>query len=273
MNQLKTQIFIFSALECEAKPLINHFGLKKDLNHSLFLIYRNESFILTVTGVGKVAMAGGVAYSLATYMDKPLPVLINIGIAGHKTKKIGTLCLAEKVVDVDAGKNFYPQLIGNKWAETHEIKTYSRPSSQYIANSLCDMEASAFFETALRFSTSELIHCIKVVSDNQNFSIDRIQAKLVAGWVAIHLDEIEGIIKDLIERRGFIPLIELEHYSDIEKKWHFTVSGKIKLRALLLRWEILSDDAWVYDEESIFKGSKDILLKLEADVARLKVFL
>jgi len=268
-----SQTFIFTALECEAKPLINYFGLKKEINNHAYSIYKNENTILTVSGVGKVAMAGAVSYSLAIYQVDSLPILLNIGIAGHKTLQIGTLSLANKVVDIDSTKKFFPQLIGNGWPETCEINTFSRPSLDYTANCLCDMEASAFYETALRFSTSELIHCIKVISDNQNSSVEKIQAKLVVEWIEKQISEIDRLLKYLNKLRNSISSKELRQCIEIEKKWHFTVSGKIRLRALLVRWELLSNDIWLCNEMENYKNSKEVLQKLEADVARLKMIL
>ena len=56
------------------------------------------------------------------------------------------------------------------------------------------MEASAFYETAVRFSSSELILCLKVISDNQLSTVENIQPKQVAALIAAHLATVESLL-------------------------------------------------------------------------------
>lgn len=271
INQCLPSLFIFVALECEAKALVSQFKLKKEHASHPFSIYKNEETVITVTGVGKVAMAGGVAYVLAIFSGSSSPVMINIGIAGHKNQAIGNLLLAAKVADADSRKVFYPQLIGANWPETSKILTASMSNAQYQQDCLNDMEASAFYETAVKFSCSELIHCLKIVSDNEDSSIDNINAKLVAEWLAKHTAEIELICRRFLQLRTAIVPVELQEYSKIVNQWHFTVSGKVKLNALLRRWAVLSSVSWVNKNEADCRSGKDVLRKLEADVDCLDV--
>jgi hypothetical protein len=270
INQCLPSLFVFVALECEAKALVSQFKLKKDNGHP-FSIYKNEETVLTVTGVGKIAVAGGVAYTLAIFSGSSSPVMVNIGIAGHKNQAIGSLLLASKVVDADSQKVFYPQLMGAKWPETSKILTASMPNTQYDQDCLNDMEASAFYEMAVKFSSSELIHCLKIVSDNEESSIDNINAKLVAEWLALHSSEIELICRRFLQLRTAIVPVELQEYGKIVNQWHFTVSGKLKLNALLRRWAVLSSVSWVNKNETDCRRGKDVLRKLEADVDCLDV--
>ncbi len=272
-NQCSPNLFIFVALECEAKAIVNQFKLKKEINSHPFSIYKNETAILTVTGVGKIAMAGGVAYTLAKFSASLMPVLVNIGIAGHKTQAIGGLLLASKIVDVDSSKVFYPQLIGVNWPETSELRTTTVPNTDYNCNCLNDMEAAAFYEMAVKFSSSELIHCLKVVSDNESSSIDNINAKTVFEWLANHSVEIEKVCKHFLQIRASIIPEELEGYNEIVNQWHFTVSGKVKLKSLLRRWAVLSSTSWIYENKANYKSGKELLHKLAADVDCLGVIL
>ncbi|MCK5189325.1 MAG: hypothetical protein KAR12_04660 [Methylococcales bacterium] len=272
-NQPPPIVFIFTALDCEAKPLVQFFDLKKVGGHDCFSIYRNEKIVLTVAGVGKVAMAGAVAYTLAIFPECQVPVLVNIGIAGHKVQEIGILCIAMKIIDGDTGRRFYPPLFGSHWPKTSELKTTSQPCVKYDSDCLYEMEASAFYEMAVRFSTSELIHCFKVISDNENSSIEKIQPKLVTKWIASQANEIERLLQYLEKLREFIVPVKLEVYNEMVNKWHFTVSGKIKLKALLLRWKVLSVRDWQYDKEERELSGKEVLKKLEAEVNRLEVLL
>ena len=84
MHQHKRKIFIYTALPCEAKPLVEHYNLKKDVTVQPFAVYLNHEICLTVTGLGKSAMAAGVAYTQALFAAVEYPVMLNMGIAGHK---------------------------------------------------------------------------------------------------------------------------------------------------------------------------------------------
>ena len=267
------KIFIFIALDCEAKPVVSFYDLKKETVEHPFSIFKNNEIVLTITGIGKVAMAGAVAYTFALFPDNKVPVIVNIGIAGHRTHALGHLLLAMKIVDNDSGKKFYPQLLGINKPETSEILTASAPCAEYRENCLVDMEASAFYEMAIKFSTCELIHSFKVVSDNADFTIDTIQPKVVSQWIANQLTEIDKLIKHWVEFRKLVAGIELEEYQELVNKWHFTVSGKIKLKALLMRWKILSAGDRLTLSEERFANAKELLKKLEADVNRLEVYL
>ncbi len=268
---INQKTFIFTALDCEARALVVFFELKKDSNVHPFIIYKNHNFVLTVTGVGKVAMAGAVAYSLALFSTNSMSVIVNIGIVGHKAYPVGSLCLASKVVDKEGGKSFYPQLIGNIWPKVCEIITTSIPCTKYSNDCLHDMEASAFYEMAVKFSSSELIHCIKIVSDNETSSIEQINAKSVAEWIASHKVEIGRLLAHWTKLQASIVSEELEDFDSLVKKWHFTVSGRIKLKSLLTRWMVLTSKSWVGESKVDFRNSKKVLHQLEADVNRLDI--
>ncbi len=268
------QSFIFTALECEARSLIRFFGLKKQQVNHPFALYKNNEIILTVTGVGKVAMAGGVAYTLALFPHIELPLLLNIGVAGHQNKAIGDLLLASKIVDQEAGTVFYPQLMGNNWPETCEIKTASKPVMKYQSDCLYDMEAAAFYEMAVRFSSSELIHCLKIISDNEDSSIDQINARLITQWIDNKMNQIELLLLRLGKLKQLITPVEPEGYSELLNGWHFTVSGEIKLKSLLRRWQVLTaGQKWHGVQNESCQNGKDILKILEKDVEALDVCL
>jgi nucleoside phosphorylase len=268
-----TQLFIFTALECEAKPIINYFGLKKELNEWSFSIYKNDTIVLAISGIGKIPMAAAVAYVFALYSRVSSPVIINIGIAGHKTLELGSLILASKISDNDSGTNFYPQFIGNNFPKCKELVTSSKPCKEYKTHCLFDMEASAFYEIALKFSSNELVHCIKIISDNETSSINEIKPKLVVEWITGLMDEIDELLQFWLTQSDLIKPNELEEYEEIINKWHFSVTSQIKLKALLQRWNVISADSWVIPSVPPLRNSKEILKKLEADINCLEHYL
>ncbi len=270
MNKMiSPSIFIYTALECEAKTLIKLFSLKKDSSVHPFNIYRNAEIVLSVTGIGKVAMAAAVAYSQALFAKASLPILLNLGIAGHKTLNVGELIVACKVVDVESGRVFYPQLIGRDWPRSETVRTTTLANTNYSADGLNDMEASAFYEIAVKFSSCELIHCLKLVSDNENSAVENITPKLVQQWMGGHESFFTEIVSHLQAIRSSVMPTDLEEYEDILQNWHFSVTGQLKLQSLLRRWTVLTGEGWMQQQSAEFASGKQLLRRLEQDIAGL----
>ena len=274
MNQQTSPgIFIYAALPCEAKPLVEHFGLKKTTTIQPFALYCNQDICLTVTGLGKSAMAAGVAYSQALFASVEHPVLVNIGIAGHKNHELGSLFLIDKITDVDSRKSYYPPLVFKSPCRTASIQTVSRPQLNYDLQPLCDMEASAFYETAVRFSTGELIHCLKVISDNESSPAENIQPKQVASLIAAHIATIETLLAESSRLARMIIVPEPSLFEPLTQRYHFTVSEQGQLKSRLSRWAVLThDQALEFDETEFHKG-KDILFWLDQQISKIELLL
>lgn len=231
--------YFFVALPCEAKPLIAHFKLKKELSISAFSIYRNAQISLTVTGIGKSAMAAGVAYSLALFPGSSLPVLLNIGIAGHSRHPLGSIFSADKIVDQDSGRSYYPQLVARPPCPTQTIITVAKPQLDYPSASLYEMEASAFYEAAIRFSSSELIQCIKIISDNKSNPTEHIKAAQVSDWIQGALPIIEKYTQQLSQLAQLNKSVEKNHFNEITAQWRFSSNEQLQLKSLLNKRAIL----------------------------------
>ena len=271
MNQQHPpRIFIYAALPCEARPLVEHFNLKKDTAVQPFAVYFNKNICLTVTGLGKSAMAAGVAYTQALFASADHPVLVNIGIAGHKDHAVGSLLLIDKITDVDSLKSYYPPLVFTPPCPTANIQTVSRPQLSYDQHHLCDMEASAFYETAARFSTGELIHCLKIISDNESSPADNIQPKQVASLIAAHVATIETLLTELSRLSKLITTPEPKLLEQLTQRYHFTVSEQGQLKSQLSRWAALThNQAPEFDETRLHKG-KDVLLWLDQQISKIE---
>jgi nucleoside phosphorylase len=233
-------IHLFSALPCEAKPIVDYFKLKRQLADSAFAIYSTDSLSLTVSGIGKNGIAAAVAYSHLRFSKQANSVYLNIGVAGDQAATIGSPFLAEKITDAESLKNHYPIFVSQQPCQSRPLTTFSQPQMHYPENSLCDMEASAFFETASRFSTGELIHCLKVVSDNKEQPMEKVNPKQVSALIKKQLPLIETVIKNLAELANSLPPAEIEIPLSLSERWHFTVSEQRQLKALLQRWQLLA---------------------------------
>jgi adenosylhomocysteine nucleosidase len=274
MTQKKPpRIFIYAALPCEAKPLVEHFKLKKDTAVQPFAVYSNQDICLTVTGLGKSAMAAGVAYTQALFASAEHPVLVNIGIAGHKNHAVGSLFLIDKITDADNKKSYYPPLVFTPPCPAANIQTVSKPQLVYDLQHLCDMEASAFYETAVRFSTGELIHCLKVISDNESSPVENIQPKQVASLIAAHIATIEALLAELSRLAAMVAVPEPKLFEELIQRYHFTASEQGQLKNRLSRWAALTDaQVPEFDKDLLPKG-KDVLGWLDEQISQIEFFL
>ncbi|MCK4494504.1 MAG: hypothetical protein KAU26_10635 [Methylococcales bacterium] len=263
--------FIFTALACEAKPFIKRFSLKKELNTHSFTIYRHHDMVLTVSGVGKVSMAAAVGYTLAKFQTIHPPVLINIGIAGHSSALLGTLWRANKIIDLESARCFYPQPIIKLPYPSTVVYTASKPSLDYAKAGLYDMEASGFYEVASCFSSAELIHVFKVVSDNPNETIEAITAQKVRDWLDDYVDTIEKSILSLQTIAEAFTQNHPKYYDALTARYYFNVNNSHQLKKNLARWQVLTDASVLDFSAENFKDAKAVLKWLQAQLD-LQVF-
>ncbi len=266
MKDSSPNVFFFTALDCEASPLIRRFGLKKTQQPHPFSVYTGEKQVLVVSGVGKNAMAGAVAYTMAIF-PRNNPILINLGIAGHESYETGTLLLANKIIDAENNrKKFYPHFTFASNFKRLTLCTLAKPDFEYRNGYLYDMEGVAFFEIAVKFSIAELIHCVKIVSDNRLEAAESINAKSVSDWVERQMVSIETIADKLNETRQRMIDVEPESYRVLIERYHFSVSAKIRLKTLLMRWNSVSDNAELPFGYAEFDNAKQLLKRLEREI-------
>lgn len=258
--------YLFAALPCEAKPLISYFKLKKELSIHAFTVYRNDSITLTVSGVGKSAMAAAVAYTLALFPAPSVAVLLNIGIAGHRTNELGTVFSAEKIVDQDSGRVYYPQLVVTPPCSSQTMTTVSSAQLDYGLATLYDMEASAFYETASRFVSSELIQCIKVISDNQNNPATQIKPAQASQLISDAIPIIDDYRRQLSQLALLNQSLSIRYYAEITEKWHFTHHEKMQLTRLLSKRAVLTNDKALNLAEMLHLSAKALLNDLQQDI-------
>ena len=267
-------IFVFCALACEAKPLIDTWKLKKLAQPAMpFSLYRNATRVVVISGIGKVAMAGAVAFTLASFKLERLPILLNLGIAGHYHADLGTLFLAHKIIDSETARPFFPQLPFAVPCATHSIKTYSKPCTDYETDALFEMEAAGFYEMAVKFSSRELIQVVKIISDNVESSLASINEATVYAAINTHLSILETLIEQLIglQRSASIDAITRDSHS-FSKQYHLSVSNGLKLTALLQRWLLLKGN--IFDYTQAPSGTaKELIRWLEVELEKTDFYL
>lgn len=177
------------ALAAEARPLVRHFGLSQYRSARGFRVYAAGGVRLIVTGMGKLNAAAGVAY-LGGMDCTPNQGWVNVGVAGHRDLAVGTGVIATKITDHAVSRNWYPPLVANPPGVAAQVRTFDRPVESYPESAVCDMEASAFFSVATRFSCGELVQCFKVISDNSSTGVGVVEASQVEALVGDKLQEI-----------------------------------------------------------------------------------
>jgi len=184
-----------TALHCEAKPIIDHYRLTKSQSHHAFDIYRKDQIECIVSGIGRLACAAATAWIAALNHEARSITWINVGTAGSASHDIGTALLINRISD-ESSQHFYPAPLLNSGFETAHCLTRNEPSTDYHPEQLYDMEASAFYHTATRFSRAELVQCVKIVSDNPTHQTGRNKAR-ISDLIHQHIDQLARLALDL----------------------------------------------------------------------------
>lgn len=268
-------IHLVCALHCEAKPLLARYRLKQDAGSELFRIYSNPDtgITLTVSGPGKIYAAAATGYTHG-YLNSPSSdAWLNVGTAGHASLDIGTTVLVHKIMDVAADSTWYPQIVFPTSCASLALKTLDKPSSEYEKN-LFDMEAAGFFAIASRISTCELVHVLKVISDNKSQpAVKKPDKSAISLLIENQTDAIDEIIKSLQQLSYELATVNsgpAEYFTCLDH-WHFTWSERRNLQNLLRRWQVLCPDIPVLRQTGNITCAQQLLRMLEERLNRATI--
>ncbi len=258
-----------TALLCEARPLIDWFQLKAASKYRGFSIYQSGSVCLVISGVGRNASAAATASLFEYNGSTKNQVWINVGVGGHPILPIGEGVLAHKITDQANSRSWYPQILFKSSTATASILTVKRIEKHYSVPSVYDMEAAGFYSAASRFSTAEVVHVYKVISDNQKCSSKNVTPSMVKELIQSKVEEIDRILHAFQKIAMTIKAENREpvRFRQYLKRWHFTVTEQHQLRKLLRRWQILTDGRQVQLKRMDgFKRAKEVLEHLMAEI-------
>ncbi len=242
-------ICLLTALPSEAKPLLRHFELRGEPLPGPFPCHLGDGLAVVVSGIGKAAAAAGCAYLYARLQhggevsaaELASAAWINLGIAGHGSLPLGEALLAHEIRDRASGRRHFPSLVIEPPCRTDTVITVDGVERAYDPPVAYDREAAAFFEVARRFTHSELVHCLKVVSDSPAAAPEQITAAKVEAWIGDRL----GVLDRLLDAcRVLMAEVAPLHadppdFQDCLERWHFTTSDRHQLRRLLRRRQTL----------------------------------
>jgi len=263
------------ALACEAKPLIQALKLKNVANYANFPLYENDEFRLIITGIGKLNAATATSYLAGLNESEKNNVWLNVGIAGHQDANIGSPMLANKIIDGGSGLNWYPIFIRPlTTVKSTSLVTQDHAQKEYEPNTLYDMEAAGFYLAASRFNTTEFIHSLKIVSDNQASPAGYLPEKDVSQLISTNLEIIEQTALQLNEPAQQWQSISqaASEYDKFLAKWHFTVYQQNSLKQLLKRWNTLFDNQPIWTQGlTNLNNSKQVLRYIEQKIKQSNI--
>ena len=227
----------------EAKALVRMLELERHHFSSEFVEYSNSNKLhLLVSGIGKEAITAAVTYlgEQQTSDSGEIRAWLNIGIAGHRDASLGNAWLGNKITDQSSGASAYPpQLI--EGIEVGSVVTVDEPENSYPLDAAYEMEASAFYAEATKYSTAELVQVFKVISDNLVSPISEIDIRSVPGLIAAQAPQLQILIEGMsaIATQHNSSQRLPSYFSEVCSKIHLTVNQKLQLRRLCQRYKAL----------------------------------
>ena len=269
-------INIVTALNCEAKPLIDYYRLSK-VNKKPFDFYTGQvnpvrkqsvEMNLIVGGIGQLNTAMACGW-LAAQSGLDRTIWLNVGIAGHKDNEVGRILRVCNVNDPITGFNHYPALTAKWNDDVSALMTSALPLSEYPEATLVDMEATAFFTAAGSCASSELVQSLKVVSDNQEESLERLNASLISQLIAAQIEKIVGFINEMIKL--FPVQSTFYESSKLIEHLHCTVSQRQQFIELTEKLQSLKAFSKLFQDEIKQADSmKLVLQKLKQELTSIK---
>ena len=233
---------IVVALPEEARPLIHYFKMQRWHDVRQFAIYRSDEIRLIVSGIGKLASATATGFLAGQQYTDP-SAWLNLGIAGGDAGVVGDIILANEIVDSVSRSKYFPSVCFDLPVQLTRVITVQEQQTKYTADCVYDMEASGFFSAALRFSTAELIHSIKVISDNSISGVEMVSKEHVAEMIDRKLPVVGKVCNWLLNIVGKLTdeYAGKDEYDKILAKFHFTYTQQRKLKAILQNWFSMTD--------------------------------
>lgn len=261
-----SQQYLIAAMPLEAKPLIAHYRLKKITAAPAFEIYRRGDLWLTITGIGKVATAAAVAFTYAYSGAPGVSSWLNVGIAGHGYCELGDVFAAHKITDMDTKHSHYPPIVIDLPCPTDEILTVPKVVTDYPHHGLFEMEASGFYYAATRFTHSELVQCLKIVSDTHHHPIEGLTPAWVSQAITDRIPFVDQILK---QQKKLVAELDKAHAPPADslalgERWHFSSQQQKQLRELLRRWSLIGEGKLSIEKQLLScRSSRECLQQLK----------
>jgi hypothetical protein len=173
------------------------------------------------------------------------------------------------LTDAASGARLHPTRLDGPALEAVEVKTVDRPEADFDSEAAYDMEAYGFAATAIRFSTSELVQSIKIVSDNRKTTTAQWTASSVRDLIEPRIDVVARAAERFREIAADLAPVRRERAESLalvaayRRRFHFTTSEGRRLRRLLQRWAALEPRARRGPEDVEGSSAAEVLDGLE----------
>jgi adenosylhomocysteine nucleosidase len=263
------------ALQAEARPIVDRFRMEGVFESHPFRVYRGDGAWLIVSGLGKAAAAAATAYLHLLSGGVPGRVWLNVGIGGHGRHLVGDSFLAHKVTDQASGLSWYPQLVIDALRPTASMLTVEKVEEEYSPPWIYETQAAGFFPTASRFSTVELVHCFKVISDNPDATLSRrMSSSFIQSLIEQNLRPLQELARGLAGLARELETLASDPpgYSGLLSRWQLTVVEQRRLRRLLQRLAVLAPgELYGGAELGAAREAREVLQILEARLSEIPI--
>ncbi|NNE62483.1 MAG: hypothetical protein HKN34_00230 [Gammaproteobacteria bacterium] len=150
-----------------------------------------------ISGIGKTCAAAATAWAAGLQHTSASICWINLGVAGGADHSIGDIFRLDRITEKQTDRSHYPVTVFHSDIKTASCISLDQASIDYHPADLYDMEASAFFSTALRFSSVELVHSLKIIGDNRDQPPEQ-DKSIVSALVSEQIRPITGFAESLI---------------------------------------------------------------------------
>lgn len=209
-------IYFIVALKEEAKPLIEYYKLKKDLNYHKFEVFSNNNYLLIITKVGILNCIFALSNFFSNKIINDEDLCINVGIMGSSKYKIKDKVLINKIESDYYDNIFYPDILFKHNYYTDSIISCNKVIKNLNGN--YDMESFGIFYVLRKYFNCDRMIYFKIVSDNLN-NVD-INIKQLINSI---IDDLNYLIEvNRINNHN----MNNELFLDVSRKLNLTVSMK-----------------------------------------------
>jgi len=274
MADFSSPVNLVVAHAIEAKPIIQQFGLKS-VNGGAFRRYQGQGVNLVVSGIGRVNAAAATAYLSAVTLDDSMydPIWINTGIAGHKTFELGVSVIIRKITDPVTRRSYYPLPIASSLPSS-DLVTVDVPEEEYSQNAAFDMEGSAFWSIATKFSPIEFVQLLKIISDNPESGINTLSKDKIENF----MDELAVGLQMLITE---LQALASQHncaislpaaYEKMAQHFNFTVTQSSQLRRACQQFRAAGLEQKLEEISTLkFHSAKQLLAEINVGLERFTI--
>ena len=184
-------IYFVCAFIQEARPLIAHYGLKRDEAFP-WPLYAGGEAVVVVSGMGMDAAKMATAALLGRRHPSGKDLLVNVGIcAAPPEYPVGTLLLAEHLQYGTWHR--YPDIRFSPACRTAALRSVDRPVHAPLPQA-ADMEAFGIFQAGERFLRKEQMLFFKIVSDH--FEPKRVSKAAISSLIGEQTKRILSMLGD-----------------------------------------------------------------------------